>query len=347
VTGKSVDPDNLDDLAGGLTALGNNKWAIHRIYSFTSNNVKMQRGQNEYDSKAEALAAIQTETFVTEPSIAANGLLRAFLILQKGATDLSDSSTAVFIDAGKFGTTSGAGGGEVTSLQKAYDNSSTPEITTSTLLGAFSLKRGSAADTDDVFEVQNGAGTQVMAVTGQGSITAIADLEINEAADHTTTPAAGKGIIWVKSDAPSSLMYTNDAGDDLNLSEEVVFMPFLMPSGTGTQTRQCSTAFPYSGTITKIEMCHNKTTSANATNYWTIMPRNRGAGGTGTTSLLSAAWSGASEAITSGVVEDLGALANTSVTAGEMVDIVWTANGTPANYFGDRASLMITMLRTS
>jgi hypothetical protein len=171
VTGKTVDPDNLDNTLGALEPLGNNKWTIHRIYSFTSNNVKIQRGQNQYDSKAEALAAIQTETFVTEPSIAANGLLRAFLILQKGATDLSDSSTAVFIDAGKFGTTSGAGGGEVTSLQKAYDNSSTPEIATSTLLGAFSLKRGSAADTDDVFEVQNGAGTQVMAVTGQGNLT--------------------------------------------------------------------------------------------------------------------------------------------------------------------------------
>ena len=391
VTGKSVDPDNLDDLAGGLTALGNNKWAIHRIYSFTSNNVKMQRGQTEYDSKAEALAAIQTETFVTEPSIAANGLLRAFLILQKGATDLSDSSTALFIDAGKFGTTSGAGGGEVTSLQKAYDNSSTPEITTSTLLGALSLKRGSGADTDDVFEVQNGAGSQVMAVTGQGNLTlsgtvdgrdiatdgtkldgiasgAIAnvvedttpqlgggldvngneitgaidlhstgdiiqelgdaagtnkvsirdsagveqaaidsdgnittngtvdgrdvaadgalaasamqdlvddttpqlggdldgnnfsvknidDLTIDEAADHTTTPAAGFSTIWVRNDTPTTLMHSDDAGNDYELHPPFAVVPFL--TDVGATTVSCSSTDKLlndNGVLTSIDM---------------------------------------------------------------------------------------------
>jgi hypothetical protein len=110
VTGIAIDPANLDDGAGGLTPLTtNNKWSVQRIYSFTSNNVKIQRGVQEYDTKEAAIAGIGSEPFVTEPSIKANGLLRGFLAAQKNATDLSDPNQAVFIEADKF--QSGAGGG--------------------------------------------------------------------------------------------------------------------------------------------------------------------------------------------------------------------------------------------
>jgi len=39
----------------------------------------------------------------------------------------------------------------------------------------------------------------------------------DERADHATTPAAGRGEVWVKSDTPSSLYYTDDAGNDFAL----------------------------------------------------------------------------------------------------------------------------------
>jgi len=39
-----------------------------------------------------------------------------------------------------------------------------------------------------------------------------------ERADHPGTPAPGKGILWVKSDTPNVIMFTDDAGTDHDLS---------------------------------------------------------------------------------------------------------------------------------
>lgn len=61
-------------------------------------------------------------------------------------------------------------GSSVSTLQNAYDNSTTPEITTDATRGAVSIKRGTAADTDDVFEILNGSGVQKLSITGEGDI---------------------------------------------------------------------------------------------------------------------------------------------------------------------------------
>lgn len=55
-------------------------------------------------------------------------------------------------------------------LQQTYDNSSSPLITTTTAKGAVTIKRGSAADTDNVVAVKNGAGTTKAYVTGEGVV---------------------------------------------------------------------------------------------------------------------------------------------------------------------------------
>lgn len=55
-------------------------------------------------------------------------------------------------------------------LQDAYDNSTSPQITTTTPLGAVTVRRGSASDNDKVLAVENGAGTQTFSVDGNGDI---------------------------------------------------------------------------------------------------------------------------------------------------------------------------------
>jgi hypothetical protein len=100
-----IDPDIYDN-AGTLTAVASNKWTVQRIYVFLSGAVKLQAGQALYGSIAAARESIAAAAFVTEPSILANGILRGFLIVQEGTTDLAD---AEFIAADKFGVTSGAG----------------------------------------------------------------------------------------------------------------------------------------------------------------------------------------------------------------------------------------------
>jgi hypothetical protein len=50
------------------------------------------------------------------------------------------------------------------------------------------------------------------------TVTAATEYLFTERADHNFTPAAGRGILWVKSDAPCSLMFTDDAGTDVDIS---------------------------------------------------------------------------------------------------------------------------------
>lgn len=102
VTGTVIDP-NIWDVGGTSTAVATNKFTVQRLYSFTSNNVKVQPGQTEFNSLAAALDALPNSDVVVEPSIAANGLLRGFLVVQQGTTDLTDPSKAVFRQADRFG----------------------------------------------------------------------------------------------------------------------------------------------------------------------------------------------------------------------------------------------------
>lgn len=205
-TGTAIDP-NIYDVGGVSTATPANKFTIQRIYSFVSNNVKIQPGQNVYNTLAEAKAAIQIESFVTEPSIAQNGLLRGFLVVKQGTTDLTDSSKAFFLDAGKFGQTSGVGGLSVSTMQNTYNNSDTPEIVTDSTRGAVSLKRGSAADTNNVLEVQNGAGTNTFTVTGNGVV--------STGTWNATTVAVGYGGTGQTSYTDGQLLIGNTTGNTL------------------------------------------------------------------------------------------------------------------------------------
>jgi len=165
----SIDPDNYD-LAGVTTLVPSNKFTIQRIFLFSSNLLAIQRGQALYNSLAEAKASIQTESFIVNSSIIPNGILRGFLVVQQGTTALNSVTKAFFLEAPKFGGTAGVGGLSVSTLQNAYDNSTSPEILTDTTRGALSVKRGTASNTDTVFDVQNGAGTETFSVDGNGTI---------------------------------------------------------------------------------------------------------------------------------------------------------------------------------
>lgn len=162
---------NIYDVGGVSTSVPNNKFTIQRIFVLVGDFIRIQPGQNVYNSLSDAKAAIQTEVFVTDTSLLNNALLRSFLIVKQGTTDLTDSTATFFLEAPKFGGSAGVGGLSTTTLQGAYNNSVTPEITTDSILGALTVKRGSTADTDNVIEVQNGAGTVTAQITGAGAIT--------------------------------------------------------------------------------------------------------------------------------------------------------------------------------
>lgn len=68
----------------------------------------------------------------------------------------------------------------------------------------------------DVTDATNVASAGAVMADGSGNdITG--DLVFTEKADHSSTPGAGKGYLWVKNTAPSSLIFTDDGGTDTTL----------------------------------------------------------------------------------------------------------------------------------
>jgi hypothetical protein len=162
VTQALVDPE-LYDNGSTTAAVPTNKWTIQRFYSFTSNNLKAQYGQTIYNSKGEALDRIFTDPFVTETSIAGNGLFISYLVVQQGSINLQD---AVFVKVGKFGSAGIGSGGDVFGPSSATDFAVARFDTTSGKL----LKSSTVALSDTgaftgVTEVSNG-GADILVESG-------------------------------------------------------------------------------------------------------------------------------------------------------------------------------------
>lgn len=157
---------------GVRTPISNGDFGIFRINLFPSNLIRIQYPQNVYGTMAQAKQALSIyDPFVIEDNIRENGLLRGFLIVKGNATDLTNNTQAFFAPADRFGSSaSGSGGGGTTTLQQAYDNSITPEITTTTALGAFTVKSGTGLNINNVLEIQNEAGQLVATITGEGRL---------------------------------------------------------------------------------------------------------------------------------------------------------------------------------
>jgi hypothetical protein len=166
-----VDPTNYD-LSGTITAVPGaaSTTTVQRLFLFPSNTLKLSYGQSTYTNLANALANYEYETFVNNTTVEGIGVLIAYIVVQKNCTALNDATRAKIILAPRFGSSTGAGGGSNT-LQQVYLNSAGDGITTDATNGAFSVKRGSAADTDVVLSVKNGAGTVNTSVDGNGKLT--------------------------------------------------------------------------------------------------------------------------------------------------------------------------------
>lgn len=164
------------DLAGTVTAIAgsNNQATNMRLYQFGTGTVYVQYGQQIYSTLANAVAGVATENFNTN-SVAAsdNAVLVCTISVTKGATDLTNTTQAIFHLAGRFGDQGGGASGGVASvtLQQAYDNSISPEIQTNSTNGPFQLRRGSTAPAGDVLTIENQAGTRVSGITDTGTLT--------------------------------------------------------------------------------------------------------------------------------------------------------------------------------
>lgn len=194
--GITLEPNETDinpnqyDTGDGLDDVPNNKYTNLYVYFFSNNSLfVLQYGEIIYDNLAEAKA----DALLTAPStfgVLPAAQIRAVISVQDGTTNLAGEIAAgdAFISkTGKFGFGSVGGGGVGSQdLQATYNLSTDPEILTDPIRGAFTLRRGSDTDDDNVFDVENNAGVKNFEVTGKGDLTTKGNIGIGT----TSSPPA-------------------------------------------------------------------------------------------------------------------------------------------------------------
>ena len=163
-TTTTVNPNNFDNGTGVLGVVPANRWTNQRIYLVPSTNqVVIAYGQNTYANASDALAGLNTETFVPLAGFSAI-MLRSALTVNQPATVLNVATSAVFTPATKFGDLGAGGGSSGTALltdglpKWAYDATSTANSLPTT--GTFKLNTASFATATSMYisyNANNGA----------------------------------------------------------------------------------------------------------------------------------------------------------------------------------------------
>ena len=156
VTANTIDTTHYD-VDGIITNIpGSSRYATQRIYMSQSGIIRIQYAQDHYATLARAIAAIPSETFVENSDNGIDCILIGLLTVKDGATDLSNIDDAVFTLVSKFGEILGGTGGlSTTTLQQAYNNSTSPEIITNSTLGGVQFRGGTGTNTDRNIIIEN------------------------------------------------------------------------------------------------------------------------------------------------------------------------------------------------
>jgi hypothetical protein len=146
-------------------------------------------------------AAITTcANLVTVGALNSGSITSGFGTIDTGASTITTTGD---ITGGTFAATGDTA---------AADNAS---IGYTAVEGLIATGQGSTYDVT----IKNDADATVLGVeTGTTIMRVASELKFVERADHESTPGAGFGYLWVKSDIPSSLIYTDDAGTDTDLT---------------------------------------------------------------------------------------------------------------------------------
>ncbi len=70
---------------------------------------------------------------------------------------------------------------------------------------------------------------------GTGAVTITGDILLTERSDHDFTPAATRGIIWLRDDGPNNLMFTDDGGTDFVIGGDLLTVPVVADLDGDTQ----------------------------------------------------------------------------------------------------------------
>lgn len=152
----TIAPALYDDGSGTLQAVSSNNWTIQRVYFVpSSGNTFIQYGQTVFNTFNAAVRGIIHEALEKDPRLDST-LLRAYILVRGGATDLSDSGDCTFVEAGKFGegVANGAGSSSST-FQTVYENSTPPQIVFNDGLDGLDFRDSLTEGTTELLGISN------------------------------------------------------------------------------------------------------------------------------------------------------------------------------------------------
>jgi hypothetical protein len=167
----AIDPDNYDDDSGTLAAVPAGKWTIQVIGFYPIMDAyDIQYGQTYYDTAVAALAAVNNTIEINPYN--SSDQFRCWLIVQKGATDLTDPAQALFVEIPKFGLGLGnaslGGGGGGIAVNIGGNTAGTPAVISS---GTVSFMGG-----NNITLSQNGQSVTISGPNAGGAQTGISGI---------------------------------------------------------------------------------------------------------------------------------------------------------------------------
>ena len=230
----TVVPWSYDDWDWTLWSVWNNQWSIKRTFYSASEGITLVAyWQNLYSSLASAEQSISSDSFTLPDEALLWFVLLWSTAVKWNTTDLSDTAENLFFNASKLWEFSWWPTWGSTDLQASYNNSLNPEILTDATRWAMTIRRGSALDTDNVYEWENGAWTMTSSIDGNWVIdgTGITKGWVNVPSISETATLTNKTltspVVNVTSDAEWDIYYRNASG-----------LFTRLPIGTATQTLQ-------------------------------------------------------------------------------------------------------------
>ena len=193
----TIDDDGIEIKASGALNFG----AV-RVLSDSAGTTTLEN-IDAIDATTEATieSAIDTlSNLTTTGALDAGSITSGFGAIDNGASNITTTGDIT------------GGGIHVTGDTAAGDNAALGYTATE---GLIITGQGSTYD----ISLKNDADALVLGVeTGTTIVRVASELKFAERADHESTPGAGFGYLWVKSDTPSSLIFTDDAGTDTDLT---------------------------------------------------------------------------------------------------------------------------------
>ena len=151
-----LDPTTYDN-AGVLTTVpSNNNATIKYLFLFATGAMSVLTGQEVFASFSAAVDASGSETVIFPP-ILGSGIFMARIIMQKTATDTTDTATVRIVPTAAVA--SGGGGGAATTMQGGYDISVQPQVTLDAGSGGIEYRDAPTPIAVSLFKVSDNAGT--------------------------------------------------------------------------------------------------------------------------------------------------------------------------------------------